>query len=67
LKINELSFMFIQGTGELLGAAILSVKRAGTMASLVLMLFLLTGGYYVQVLVPLFLRAFLPFYFFMAT
>ncbi|KAK3130791.1 hypothetical protein QOZ80_6BG0498120 [Eleusine coracana subsp. coracana] len=37
-----------QGTGELLGAAILSVKRAGVMASLVLMLFLLTGGYYVQ-------------------
>ncbi|CAN6201160.1 unnamed protein product [Urochloa humidicola] len=37
-----------QGAGELLGAAILSVKRAGVMASLLLMLFLLTGGYYVQ-------------------
>ncbi|TKW22478.1 hypothetical protein SEVIR_4G231000v4 [Setaria viridis] len=44
-----------QGTGELLGAAILSVKRAGVMASLVLMLFLLTGGYYVQH-IPAFIR-----------
>ncbi|KAG2542099.1 ABC transporter G family member 26-like [Panicum virgatum] len=44
-----------QGTGELLGAAILSVKRAGMMASLVLMLFLLTGGYYVQH-IPRFIR-----------
>lgn len=35
--------------GELIGAAMLSVKRAGLMASLVLMLVLLTGGYYVQV------------------
>lgn len=35
--------------GELIGAAILSVKRAGLMGSLVLMLVLLTGGYYVQV------------------
>ncbi|XP_039038284.1 ABC transporter G family member 26-like [Hibiscus syriacus] len=30
------------------GAAVLSIKRVGMMASLVLMLFLLTGGYYVQ-------------------
>ncbi|KAK7387186.1 hypothetical protein VNO78_27763 [Psophocarpus tetragonolobus] len=37
-----------QGAGELFGAAILSVQRAGTAASLILMLFLLTGGYYVQ-------------------
>ncbi|XP_064992709.1 ABC transporter G family member 26-like [Musa acuminata AAA Group] len=37
-----------QGMGELIGAAMLSVKRAGLMASLVLMLVLLTGGYYVQ-------------------
>ncbi|ONK68591.1 uncharacterized protein A4U43_C05F13730 [Asparagus officinalis] len=44
-----------QGTGELLGAAILSVKRGGTMASLVLMMFLLTGGYYVQH-IPKFIR-----------
>ncbi|OAY68158.1 ABC transporter G family member 26 [Ananas comosus] len=44
-----------QGTGELLGAAILSVKKAGFMASLVLMLFLLTGGYYVQH-IPKFMR-----------
>lgn len=28
----------------------MSIKRAGMVASLVLMLFLLTGGYYVQVL-----------------
>jgi len=27
----------------------MSVQRAGTAASLILMLFLLTGGYYVQV------------------
>ncbi|KAK3200053.1 hypothetical protein Dsin_023468 [Dipteronia sinensis] len=37
-----------QGAGELFGAAVLSIKRAGMIASLVLMLFLLTGGYYVQ-------------------
>ncbi|XP_057473739.1 ABC transporter G family member 26 isoform X1 [Actinidia eriantha] len=37
-----------QGAGELFGAAVLSTKRAGMIASLVLMLFLLTGGYYVQ-------------------
>lgn len=28
----------------------MSIKRAGMIASLILMLFLLTGGYYVQVL-----------------
>ncbi|CAA0832476.1 ABC transporter G family member 26 [Striga hermonthica] len=37
-----------QGAGELFGAAVMSVKRAGMIASLILMLFLLTGGYYVQ-------------------
>ncbi|GAB2230039.1 hypothetical protein Droror1_Dr00014295 [Drosera rotundifolia] len=37
-----------QGAGELFGAAVLSIKRAGTIASLVLMVFLLAGGYYVQ-------------------
>ncbi|KAL3525271.1 hypothetical protein ACH5RR_013643 [Cinchona calisaya] len=37
-----------QGAGELFGAAVMSMKRAGMIASLVLMLFLLTGGYYVQ-------------------
>ncbi|CAN1334308.1 ABC transporter G family member 26 [Linum perenne] len=37
-----------QGAGELFGAASLSIRRAGMFASLVLMLFLLTGGYYVQ-------------------
>ncbi|KAG8485057.1 hypothetical protein CXB51_021311 [Gossypium anomalum] len=44
-----------QGAGELFGAAVLSIKRAGMMASLVLMLFLLTGGYYVQH-IPKFMR-----------
>lgn len=39
----------IQGAGELFGAAVMSIKRAGMIASLILMLFLLTGGYYVQV------------------
>ncbi|KAL5981941.1 ABC transporter G member 26 [Asimina triloba] len=37
-----------QGAGELLGAAVMSIKRAGMIASLFFMLFLLTGGYYVQ-------------------
>ncbi|XAR67344.1 Fe(3+)-transporting ATPase [Bertholletia excelsa] len=37
-----------QGAGEMFGGAALSIKRAGMIASLVLMLFLLTGGYYVQ-------------------
>uniref|UniRef100_A0A7N0V1S6 ABC transporter domain-containing protein n=1 Tax=Kalanchoe fedtschenkoi TaxID=63787 RepID=A0A7N0V1S6_KALFE len=37
-----------QGAGEMFGAAVLNIKRAGMIASLVLMLFLLTGGYYVQ-------------------
>ncbi|XP_065862729.1 ABC transporter G family member 26 [Euphorbia lathyris] len=37
-----------QGAGELFGAASFSIKRAGMFASLILMLFLLTGGYYVQ-------------------
>ncbi|KAK7299912.1 hypothetical protein RJT34_10741 [Clitoria ternatea] len=37
-----------QGAGELFGAAVMSIQRAGMVASLILMLFLLTGGYYVQ-------------------
>ncbi|KAK4744439.1 hypothetical protein SAY87_010751 [Trapa incisa] len=37
-----------EGAGELFGAAVLSVKSSGMAASLVFMLFLLTGGYYVQ-------------------
>ncbi|XP_027337454.1 ABC transporter G family member 26-like [Abrus precatorius] len=37
-----------QGAGELFGAAVMSIKSAGMTASLILMLFLLTGGYYVQ-------------------
>ncbi|XP_022886614.1 ABC transporter G family member 26 isoform X2 [Olea europaea var. sylvestris] len=37
-----------QGAGEFFGAAVMSIKRAGMIASLILMLFLLTGGYYVQ-------------------
>ncbi|XP_043691070.1 ABC transporter G family member 26 [Telopea speciosissima] len=44
-----------QGAGELFGAAVLSIKRAGMIASLVLMLFLLTGGYYVQH-IPVFIK-----------
>ncbi|PON86338.1 ABC transporter-like [Trema orientale] len=44
-----------QGAGELFGAAVLSIKRAGMFASLVLMLFLLTGGYYVQH-IPIFMQ-----------
>ncbi|WJX37406.1 ABC transporter G member 26 [Trifolium repens] len=37
-----------QGAGELFGAAVMDIKRSGFVATLVLMLFLLTGGYYVQ-------------------
>ncbi|CAH1450998.1 unnamed protein product [Lactuca virosa] len=37
-----------QGAGEMFGAAVMSIRRAGMVASLILMLFLLTGGYYVQ-------------------
>ncbi|XP_048131392.1 ABC transporter G family member 26 isoform X2 [Rhodamnia argentea] len=37
-----------QGAGELFGAAVLNIKSAGMVVSLLLMLFLLTGGYYVQ-------------------
>ncbi|KAF5479091.1 hypothetical protein F2P56_005594, partial [Juglans regia] len=44
-----------QGAGELFGAAVLSIKRSGMVASLLLMLFLLTGGYYVQH-IPKFMR-----------
>ncbi|XP_038905801.1 ABC transporter G family member 26 [Benincasa hispida] len=44
-----------QGAGELFGAAVLSIRRAGMVASLILMLFLLTGGYYVQH-IPKFMR-----------
>ncbi|KAL3851111.1 hypothetical protein ACJIZ3_012993 [Penstemon smallii] len=44
-----------QGAGELFGAAVMSIKRAGMIASLILMLFLLTGGYYVQH-IPIFMQ-----------
>ncbi|XP_057870440.2 ABC transporter G family member 26 isoform X3 [Cryptomeria japonica] len=44
-----------QGAGEFFGAAILSIKRVGTVASLMLLVFLLTGGYYVQH-IPVFVR-----------
>ncbi|CAH9126780.1 unnamed protein product [Cuscuta epithymum] len=44
-----------QGAGELFGATVMSIRRAGTLASLVLLLFLLTGGYYVQH-IPKFMR-----------
>ncbi|KAI4340007.1 hypothetical protein MLD38_024887 [Melastoma candidum] len=37
-----------QGAGELFGATVLSIRGAGMVASLLLMLILLTGGYYVQ-------------------
>ncbi|KAL8208959.1 hypothetical protein R6Q57_008371 [Mikania cordata] len=37
-----------QGAGEMFGAAVMSIRRAGMFASLILMMFLLTGGYYVQ-------------------
>jgi len=39
-----------QGFGEMFGAATLSLKSAGVIASLFLLVFLLAGGYYVQVI-----------------
>ncbi|KAK1311462.1 ABC transporter G family member 26 [Acorus calamus] len=44
-----------QGAGELFGSAILSIKRAGLVASMFVMLILLIGGYYVQH-IPKFMR-----------
>ncbi|MQM10697.1 hypothetical protein Taro_043595 [Colocasia esculenta] len=44
-----------QGAGELIGAAVLSVRRAGIIASLMVMLLILTGGFYVQHM-PSFMR-----------
>ncbi|CAL0309738.1 unnamed protein product [Lupinus luteus] len=44
-----------QGAGEMFGAAVMSIKRSGMAASLILMMFLLTGGYYVQH-IPKFMR-----------
>ncbi|EFJ06040.1 hypothetical protein SELMODRAFT_136119, partial [Selaginella moellendorffii] len=44
-----------QGAGDLLGAAVMDVKKSGTVASLVLLLFLLVGGYYVQHM-PVFMK-----------
>ncbi|KAK4275286.1 hypothetical protein QN277_018398 [Acacia crassicarpa] len=44
-----------QGAGELFGAAIMSIQKSGVVASLILMMFLLTGGYYVQH-IPVFMR-----------
>ncbi|KAL6562490.1 ABC transporter G member 26 [Orobanche gracilis] len=48
LSTIQLIAITSQGAGELFGAAVMSIKRAGMIASLILMLFLLTGGYYVQ-------------------
>ncbi|KAG5053472.1 hypothetical protein JHK87_005670 [Glycine soja] len=45
---STLCDMVAHGAGELFGAAVMSIQRAGMVASLILMLFLLTGGYYVQ-------------------
>ncbi len=39
-----------QGFGEMFGAATLSLKTAGIIASMFLLVFLLAGGYYVQVI-----------------
>ncbi|KAG9159954.1 hypothetical protein Leryth_005701 [Lithospermum erythrorhizon] len=44
-----------QGAGELSGALIMNIRGAGMMASLLLMLFLLTGGFYIQH-IPVFIR-----------
>nr|GLL22500.1 ABC transporter G family member 26 [Ipomoea trifida] len=49
------SSIFGAGAGELFGAAVMSIRRAGMIASLILLLFLLTGGYYVQH-IPKFMR-----------
>ncbi|KAI4307835.1 hypothetical protein L6164_030973 [Bauhinia variegata] len=48
LPSSCLSSITSQGAGELFGAAVMSIQRAGMAASLFLMFFLLSGGYYVQ-------------------
>jgi hypothetical protein len=39
----------LQGLGFLLGAAMMDVKKASTLASIIMLTFMLTGGFFVQV------------------
>ena len=39
----------MQGLGFLIGATVMDVKLSTTLASVVLLTFMLTGGYYLQV------------------
>ncbi|RAL38301.1 hypothetical protein DM860_002279 [Cuscuta australis] len=48
VKERKADMYRLSGAGELFGAAVMSIRRAGMIASLILLLFLLTGGYYVQ-------------------
>jgi hypothetical protein len=41
--------LFFQGLGLALGAALMDIKQATTMASVIMLTFLLASGYYVQV------------------
>eukprot|EP00253_Pinus_taeda_P001194 PITA_01194 len=44
-----------QGVGELIGAAVPDIKRTGLVASIVLLVFMITGGFYIQHM-PVFIR-----------
>jgi len=39
----------MKGTGELIGAAVPDIRRTGLVASIVLLVFMITGGFYIQV------------------
>lgn len=41
---------YVQGLGLAIGAAFMDVKKATTFASVILMTFMLSGGFFVQVI-----------------
>ncbi len=41
--------LLLQGLGFFLGAAMMDVKKASTLASIIMLTFMLTGGFFVQV------------------
>lgn len=42
---------YVQGLGLAIGAAFMDVKKATTFASVILMTFMLSGGFFVQVII----------------
>lgn len=51
-KMNDLNCKW-QGLGLTIGAAFMDVKKATTLASIVVMAFMLAGGFFVQVIWPI--------------